>query len=64
VCCIFVYLQFWCVNPLEQVRVLAGTPSHFYHSRVKIGVRGSREAWSGVVVACVLCPVGIAGLFR
>jgi hypothetical protein len=30
VCAIlFVYLEFWCVNPSEQV--LAGTPSHFYH---------------------------------
>jgi hypothetical protein len=52
VCYIFVYLQFWCVNPLEQV--LAGTPSHFYHGQVKTGVRGSCEAWSGVVVACGL----------
>jgi hypothetical protein len=47
VCCIFVYFQFWCVNPLEQV--LAGTTSHFYLSQVKTGVRGSCEVWNGVL---------------
>jgi hypothetical protein len=46
VCAIFVYLQFWCINPLEHV--LAGTPSHLYHGQVKTGVRGSCEAWNGV----------------
>jgi hypothetical protein len=46
VCYIFVYLQFWCVNLLEQI--LAGTPLHFYHGQVKAGVRGSCEAWNGV----------------
>jgi hypothetical protein len=50
VCYIFVYLQFWCVNPLEQV--LAGTPSYFYQGQVKTDVRGLCEAWSGVVVVC------------
>jgi hypothetical protein len=47
VCYIFVYLQFWCVNPLEQA--LAGKPSHFYHGQVKTGVRRSCEAWNGVL---------------
>jgi hypothetical protein len=48
VCAIFfVYLQFWCDNPLEQV--LAGTPSHFYHGQVKTGVRRSCKVWNGVL---------------
>jgi hypothetical protein len=32
----FLYLRFWCVNPLEQA--LAGKSSHFCHGKVKTGV--------------------------